>query len=437
MPGIEYKRNDSQCALCRLREADEVGSHLAPNFLIHSAFSFDGAGPRDREIVAREHINDTARPVYYGRSVAPEAINADHGGELSDKETVENINLLVYDHLFCKSCEKRFALLEQEYRQFYANPVKSISPRLAYLFWLSVFWRMSVGYMAILLGIEDELEIRSILDHGITTKKEIEQAKDNLGDFGYVIWRAKGIKKGYSGIFGTRSLTSPYLIIINDLVIMLLSNVSKKKLPFKYGELEITSELVCDADKMGIITNISLEQFARIKRFVLDQPIIESWGPLYEKGLRHFREEDRTAGRPHSDELERHALDELAELDNLSPREPLEMRYLAAMNFGELKRHAAKRLNIDYDILKDDLMFLFPFDIENYKRDCRKLIKIGLDPYTLPFSDLFLLSKWQLGNRKQMKYRWDYYENQLDYILDQGYTLKDIVYDNMRTKGMQ
>lgn len=437
MPGIEYKRNDSLCALCRLRDADEVGSHLAPNFLIHSAFSFDGAGPRDREIVAREHINDTARPVYYGRSVAPEAIDADHGGELSDEETDENINLLVYDHLFCKSCEKRFALLEQEYRQFYANPVKSISPRLAYLFWLSVFWRMSVGYMAILLGIEDELEIRSILDRGITTKKEIEQATDNLGDFGYVIWRTQGIKKGYSGILGTRSLTSPYLVIINDLVIMLLSDISKVKFPFKYGELEITENMVCDADKMGIITNITIEQFARIKRFVLDQPITESWGPLYEKALRRFREEDRTAGEPHSNELEKQALEELAELDNLSPREPLETRYLAAMNFGELKRHAAKRLNVDYDILKDDLMFLFPFDIENYKRDCRKLVKIGFDPYLLPFSDCYLLSKKQMGNRKRMKYRWEYYEDQLDFFLSQGYTLKDIVYDNMRTKGMQ
>lgn len=437
MPGIEYKRNDSLCALCRLRDADEVGSHLAPNFLIHSAFSFDGAGPRDREIVAREHINDTARLVYYGRSVAPEAIDADYGGELSDEETDENINLLVYDHLFCKSCEKRFALLEQEYRQFYANPVKSISPRLAYLFWLSVFWRMSVGYMAILLGIEDELKIRSILDRGITTKKEIEQATDNLGDFGYVIWRTQGIKKGYSGILGTRSLTSPYLVIINDLVIMLLSDISKVKFPFKYGELEITENMVCDADKMGIITNITLEQFARIKRFVLDQPITESWGPLYEKALRHFREEDRTAGEPHSNELEKQALEELAELDNLTPREPLETRYLAAMNFGELKRHAAKRLNVDYDILKDDLMFLFPFDIENYKRDCRKLVKIGFDPYLLPFSDCYLLSKKQLGNGKRMKDRWEYYEDQLDFFLSQGYTLKDIVYDNMRTKGMQ
>lgn len=437
MPGIEYKRNDTKCALCRLCEADEVGSHLAPNFLIHSAFSFDGSGPRDREIVAREHINDPVRPIYYGRCVAPEAIDADHGGELSDEEADNNINLLVYDHLFCKDCEKRFGLLEQEYRQFYANPSKKLSSMMAYLFWRSVFWRMSVGYMAILLGIEDELKIRSVLDKTITTKREIEQLSDSLGDFGYVIWRTKGIKKGYSGILGTRTLKSPYLIILNDLVVMLLSNISKMEFPFQYGCLEVTEDMINRADKTVMTTYISLEQFARIKRFVLDQPIIDSWGPLYEKGLRYFREEDRATGRAHSNEIEKRTLDELSELDNLSPRQSLETRYLAVMNFGELKRHAAKRLGEDYDMLKDDTMFLFPFDIENYKRDCRKLATMGFDPFMLPFADCYLLSKKQMDNRRRMKQRWAFYENQLDCYLNRGYTLKDIVYDNMRTKGMQ
>lgn len=48
-----------------MNDANEVGSHMAPNFMIHLAFSFDGNGPRDREIVAREHINDEWRPVYF------------------------------------------------------------------------------------------------------------------------------------------------------------------------------------------------------------------------------------------------------------------------------------------------------------------------------------------------------------------------------------
>lgn len=438
MPGIEYRRNDSKCALCRKDEADEVGSHMAPNFLIHSAFSFDGAGPRDREIVAREHVNNPSRPVYYGRSVSPDAIKADHGRELSDEDVANNINLLVYDHLFCKDCEKRFGILEQEYRQFYAKPSGHISPRIAYLFWLSVFWRMSIGYMAILLGIEDELAIRSILDKAITTKKEIEKSTEDSGDFGYVVWRTKGIKKGYSGIFGTRTLDSPYLIILNDLVVMLISSVHSAGFPLKHGPLEISGDMVSTVDKTIKPIDISLEEFARIRRFVMDQPYADGWGPLYEKALRHFREKDRTSGQPHSDRSEYDALEQCTELDFLSPREPLEFRYLAAMSLAELKYHAAERLGLDYDVLKDQTMFLFPFDIENYKADCRRLInQKGADPYELPCADRFILSKKQMGNKKKIKRHRADVETQLDFFLSLGYTLKDILFDNMRTRGSE
>lgn len=35
-------RNDSLCALCRIREADKTGSHMVPNLLTAVTFSFDG-----------------------------------------------------------------------------------------------------------------------------------------------------------------------------------------------------------------------------------------------------------------------------------------------------------------------------------------------------------------------------------------------------------
>lgn len=49
-------------------------------------------------------------------------------------------------------------------------------------------------------------------------------------------------------------------------------------------------------------------------------------------------------------------------------------------------------------------MFLFPFDIENYKADCRRLInQTGADLYELPCADRFILSKKQMGNKKKIK----------------------------------
>lgn len=50
-------RQDDNCALCRERVADKTGSHLAPNFMIHKIFSFDGKGNRDREIATRVALN--------------------------------------------------------------------------------------------------------------------------------------------------------------------------------------------------------------------------------------------------------------------------------------------------------------------------------------------------------------------------------------------
>ena len=104
---------------------------------------------------------------------------------------------------------------------------------------------------------------------------------------------------------------------------------------------------------------------------------------------------------------------------------------------ADLKYHAADRLGIDYDIFKDETMFLFPFDIENYKADSRMLIKMGLDPYKLPCADKFVLSKKQLGNKKRMKQHWNAVEDQLDFFLSHGYTLKDIIFDNTRSKGLE
>ncbi len=155
--GLKIDRCDSRCALCREAEADKTGSHLAPNFMIHGMFSFDGKGRRNREISMRDHLNMSERMVYYGPEVSPDAINADHGGDLTDEELEENV----------------------------------------------------------------------------TSLEDIEKADSDLGDFGYIIWRVKGLQKGDSGIFGTRRDQSPYMIIVNDMVVLLVAEVSKFRKNFR------------------------------------------------------------------------------------------------------------------------------------------------------------------------------------------------------------
>ena len=152
-------------------------------------FSFDGLAKRDREIVEKYHLNTPeANSVFYGRNVSPEKISYDLGHEMTDEEVEGNINTLCYDYIFCKDCEKRFGILESAFGEYYRSG-KEIHPKLAYLFWLSVFWRMSVGYMSIFMDAEDELELRRILQQNLKSRDEIINASEkDLGNFGYVVF---------------------------------------------------------------------------------------------------------------------------------------------------------------------------------------------------------------------------------------------------------
>ena len=67
----------------------------------------------------------------------------------------------------------------------------------------------------------------------MTSLEDIEKADSDLGDFGYIIWRVKGLQKGDSGIFGTRRDQSPYMIIVNDMVVLLVAEVSKFRKNFR------------------------------------------------------------------------------------------------------------------------------------------------------------------------------------------------------------
>ena len=178
-------RNDSLCALCRIREADKTGSHMVPNLLTAVTFSFDGKTKRDREIVELYHINNPEdNAIYYGSQVAPEKIAEDLGHEITDEELEKNTNLLCYDNIFCYQCENRFGVLETTYGEYYKGLKNDINPRIAYLFWLSVYWRMAIGYMGIFMDGEDEFALRDILNKNIHSYNEIINSKEKLGDYG-------------------------------------------------------------------------------------------------------------------------------------------------------------------------------------------------------------------------------------------------------------
>lgn len=264
MAGLKVDRFDSRCALCREAEADKTGSHLAPNFMIHGMFSFDGKGRRNREISMRDHLNRDERMFYYGPEVSPDSLKG-----------------------------------------------------------------------------EDEFEMRRILDENVTSLEEILKGDNDLGDFGYILWRVKGLQKGDSGIFGTRREQSPYMIIVNDTVALLIADVSKYRKHFSYAGWKIDRDDLNTFDCDGEVVNeISLEDFAQLKRFVIDESKIYGWGAAQEKVKIHLRELDRTEGVLHSVGYneEKEALRMARVEDDASPR-PLFLRNSYKFHAAELKEY--------------------------------------------------------------------------------------------------
>lgn len=413
-----------QCALCRMRDADEVGSHLAPNFIIHSAFSYDGKGKRDHEISYFTSINDSSRPAFYGRDVNPEAIEADLGHEMTEEESEENVNILVYDHLFCKDCEKWFSMLENAYSEMYTKG-KDINPRVAYLFWLSVFWRMSVGYMSILMDIHDELKIREILQNCLSMDRSaIEKSTMDLGDYGYVIWKTDGIQKGDSGIFGTRARHCPYIIILNDLIVALVKDDgSKHKIGYKTVPTENVNSWKDDDIYIG---SLSLEEFARMKRWMIDESKYNGYGNERLALDQNYQEIWRSKGEIIDWETyleeERYAryqdgIYEMKDLRNV-------YRFWAA----EIKWHACKRKGIDYKLLQDRSLFLFQFDIDNYRNDLMKFYKRGEDISALPYAAR-IVSKKYIDNDKRRTLD-EICEEIIEDALKRGFSLEDIIERN-------
>lgn len=429
--GLEFNRFDSLCALCRKNEADEVGSHLAPNFIIHGAFSYDSKGKRDHEIAYLDRMYEP-RQAFYGRNVSPEAINCDIGHDMTDEEVDANVNHLVYDHLFCKDCEKRFGILETEYAKFY-NDGKDISPRVAYLFWMSVFWRMSRGYMALGMHIDDELKMRRILDREVSTIKDIENSDSELGGYGYVVFRCREVRKGDSGIFGTRGMKLPYVIIVNDLVVALVDDSLDKHL-VAYKPVS-RNDVNSWGDEDIWVEDISLEQFARMKRWIIDENIRNGYGPDSEKFSSEAKE------HCHADDSPDFWYDneEYIEMLNASEKgtkvKGTQLRNVYRFYAAELKQHAAKRAGREYDFLKDRSLMLFPFDVANYRNDLMEMARKGNCVKYLPMAAKLLKPKYLFDDPEgDDESKAIDYEEIIDKILSDGFTLDDIIDRNCCSK---
>ena len=138
---MEYPK----CTICGIADATQKNSHLIPSFMVSKVCSYDGSGKRDKEVMIT--MSSYQDKVYLG------AVPDTKVEELFDKEklTEERINkelknnTATKDYIFCPKCEAKLSrYLESQYAEA-INKGKDADNFVAYFFWVSIVWRMSIS----------------------------------------------------------------------------------------------------------------------------------------------------------------------------------------------------------------------------------------------------------------------------------------------------
>lgn len=372
-------RMDTRCCLCRVMPANKTGAHMVPNFLAHPSFSWDGKGKRFHEALNHDFLNaPDMNGQFYGRDVPGWRFAKGAGKEeVTDSDIEQNINQLEYDNEFCSHCEDRFGVLESAYSQFYNGQLKRIHPRVAYLFWLSVLWRMSMGSMSIFMDMNDELPLRELLDNNmLDTVKEIEESEADLGGWQYAIFRAEGLREGDKGIFGYRKECSPYVVMYNDLV-MVFYHSAPTDTELTIGPIDVKREMLNDWHSIEKASLVDRRWFWDVRDWMVESSY-DFYDPIREKALRTIRETERSEGRVVNDRDKR----ELIKASKLiaGPQDKLlRLRKFERITGAWLRKKEAEAKDEVYDPLKDEELFLQQRDFDMYYQDLAALSRYEQD----------------------------------------------------------
>ena len=368
-------RFDTRCCLCRKLPANKTGSHMVPNFLAHPTFSWDGKGKRFREALNHDFINALEKNCqFYGREVPEWRFAKGEGKEqITEDDIKKNINQLEFDNEFCVRCENRFGVLESAYSPFYNGQQKKIHPRVAYLFWLSVLWRMSMGSMSIFMDINDELSLRELLDDNmLDTAKDIAESNTDLGEWQYAIFRAEGLKEGDKDILGYRKESSPYVVAYNDLVMVFFHNVPLDA-ELSIGPIIVKRDDLNNWHSPEKTVVVDRAWFWDVRDWVVETSY-DFYDPMREKALITLREKERSEGRAVSDKMKADAV-KIAKIAG-GPKSTMFRLHKMERIYGAWQRlKKAEEDGKSYDPLKDDELFLRQKDFDLYFLDLARLSK--------------------------------------------------------------
>jgi hypothetical protein len=229
-----------KCKLCRKKDATRTGSHIVPHFILKQIDNDQNSKKRDKELGFE--ISSSGAKNYFGRDIFQERLEEIYGkGEVTDELIAKNKLPLVQDHIFCNDCENKLGKIESEYadkiKVFTAKQIvfKSINPLIAFLFWISVLWRLSIsGTGQFKLKSKEENLLRCILRNylRLNVKQIVPLQNDKqLKLISYKILQSdeKHLVKNKSLLINKLSIYPLYLVAGNFIVSYYFKSYKSKK----------------------------------------------------------------------------------------------------------------------------------------------------------------------------------------------------------------
>lgn len=198
---MEYQK----CLICGNRDAIKTNSHIIPSFLVAQVCSYDGSGKRDKEVMFT--MTPYEERVYTGQIPSTKYEELFDLDNLTDDRIEEELknNTASKDYIFCPVCEKRLSdILETPYSTFHKQGHK-IDSKVAYMFWLSIVWRLSVsGQFAFRLPLVIEQRLGDALNNFMSRMAVGSDTQDVIDNcfFRYRLIKATDSKANQQGYLG-------------------------------------------------------------------------------------------------------------------------------------------------------------------------------------------------------------------------------------------
>lgn len=167
-----------KCYICQNKYATKTNSHIIPSFLVAKICSYDDSGKRDRDVIFS--FDYSSVNLYIGQLPSTKIDELLDTEKITD-ERIDKLrcNPVAKDFIFCPECEKNLGdLIEAPYAQFIKEG-KSITPDIAYFFWISVAFRISITQnFKFRLPQEIETNLGYCLNNYMIARKEGKQVAD-------------------------------------------------------------------------------------------------------------------------------------------------------------------------------------------------------------------------------------------------------------------